>query len=58
MAKKNIFLKIATLFLFAIAPVLVLFSACGGKKASRFTITVRASVPTEKIEFFTNNPVA
>ena len=28
----------------------------GETKASRFTITVRASVPTEKIEFFTNNP--
>lgn len=30
----------------------------GETKASRFTITVRASVPTEKIEFFTNDPVA
>lgn len=30
----------------------------GETKASRFTITVRASVSTEKIEFFTNNPVA
>lgn len=28
----------------------------GETKASRFTITVRASVSTEKIEFFTNNP--
>ena len=28
----------------------------GETKASRFTITVKASVPTEKIEFFTNNP--
>ncbi len=28
----------------------------GETKASRFTIKVRASVPTEKIEFFTNNP--
>lgn len=28
----------------------------GETKASRFTITVRASVPTEKIEFFTSNP--
>lgn len=28
----------------------------GETKASRFTITVRAIVPTEKIEFFTNNP--
>ena len=28
----------------------------GETKASRFTITVRASVATEKIEFFTNNP--
>lgn len=30
----------------------------GETKASRFTITVKASVATEKIEFFTNNPVA
>lgn len=30
----------------------------GETKASRFTITVRASVSTEKIEFFTNDPVA
>lgn len=30
----------------------------GETKASRFTITVKASVPTEKIEFFTNDPVA
>ncbi len=30
----------------------------GETKASRFTITVRASVSTEKIEFFTNNPVS
>lgn len=29
-----------------------------GENASCFIITVRASVPTEKIEFFTNNPVA
>ncbi len=28
----------------------------GETKASRFTITVKASVSTEKIEFFTNNP--
>ncbi len=28
----------------------------GETKASLFIITVRASVPTEKIEFFTNNP--
>lgn len=30
----------------------------GETKASRFTITVKASVATEKIEFFTNDPVA
>lgn len=30
----------------------------GETKASRFTITVKASVPTGKIEFFTNDPVA
>lgn len=30
----------------------------GETKASRFTITVRASVPTEKIEFFTNDPAS
>ncbi len=28
----------------------------GETKASRFTITVRANIPTEKIEFFTSNP--
>lgn len=28
----------------------------GETKASRFIITVRASVPTEKIKFFSNNP--
>lgn len=33
-----------------------LYGFDGETKASRFTITVRASVPTEKIEFFTNNP--
>ena len=30
----------------------------GETKASRFTIKVRASVPTDKIEFFTNNPAS
>ena len=30
----------------------------GETKASRFTITVGASVPTEKIEFFTNDPAS
>lgn len=30
----------------------------GETKASRFTITVRAIVATEKIEFFTNNPAS
>ena len=30
----------------------------GKTKASRFTITVKASVATEKIEFFTNNPAS
>ena len=33
-----------------------LYDVDGETKASFFIITVRASVPTEKIEFFTNNP--
>ena len=33
-----------------------LYDFDGETKASLFIITVRASVPTEKIEIFTNNP--
>lgn len=42
MSKKNIFLKIATIFLFAIAPVLLLFSACGNKAPKYYYFTVDA----------------
>lgn len=40
MAKKNIFLKIATFMLFAFAPVLLLLSACGLKAPKYYYFTV------------------
>ena len=42
MSKKNIFLKIATIFLFTIAPVLLLLSACGNKAPKYYYFTVDA----------------
>ena len=42
MAKKNIFLKIATFMIFAFAPVLLLLSACGSKAPKYFYFTVDA----------------